>query len=305
MPGSSTEDTQSTGDARRGHYRENIRDVFAATADLFYQRWGEFLHLAIFNEGDDPRDFDAALERTHQRYFNAIHGAEAKRILELASGGGAFSEWMAKHTTGEVIGVDISPAQLEHAQNRLKGGELTNLHFLEHDVMRINEMRGESFDAAVCLDAACYLPDKRAALRGIFSRLRPGARFLLVDWCRAEKVTRLQEEMILEPFYRYWCIPEMETVGNYRRAFKAASFRLLELNDLSPRVASNWERGYRIALAALAEGDAQQLLTIAASALNGSRAVRMAKDQFYAAIFAKVAADMGVLKYVLFVGERL
>lgn len=305
MPGSTTEVTQATADARRGHYRENMRDVFAATADLYYQRWGEFFHFAIFNEGDDPYDFDAALERTHQRYFNAIHGAEAKRILELASGGGAFSEWMAKHTTGEVIGVDISPAQLEHARNRLKGGGLTNLYFLEHDVMRISEIRGESFDAAICLDAACYFPDKRAALKGISSRLRPGGRFLLVDWCRAEKVTRLQEEMVLEPFYRYWCIPEMETVGNYRRAFKTAGFRLLELNDLSSRIAPNWERGYRIAPGALAEGDAQQLLTIAASALNGSRAVRIAKDQFYAAVLAKVAADAGLLKYVLFLGERL
>lgn len=81
--------------------------------------------------------------------------------------------------------------------------------------MKIADLDGEPFDAAVFLDAACYLPDKRAALDGIATRLRRGARLLLVDWCRPEEVTALQEEMIIEPFYRYWCIPEMESVRAY------------------------------------------------------------------------------------------
>jgi len=262
--------------------------------------------LAIFNDGDDPRDFDAALERTHQRYFNAIQGASAKRILELGSGGGAFSEWMAQRAPGQVVGVDISPAQLAHARERVKRGKLSNLHFFEHDIMRIGDLRGEPFDAAVCLDTACYLPDKRAALKEISTQLRGGAKFLLVDWCRPKQMTPLQQQMILEPFYRYWCIPAMETVDSYRRAFKATGFRLLELNDLSARVAPNWERGYGLAQRALADRGTEQLLTIGASTLrDGSRAVKLAKDQFYAAIFAKVAADAGLLKYVLFLGERL
>ena len=296
----------STARERRENYRENVRSMFGATADLYYEHWGEFFHLAIFEDGDDPEQFDAALERTHQRYFQAIGGASAGQILELAAGGGAFSEWMADRTSGEVVGLDISDAQLAHARKRLRKRERRNLRFLEHDIMRLADLDEPPFGAAVCLDAACYLPDKRAALRGVATRLRRGARLLLVDWCRPEEVTALQEELVLEPFYRYWGIPEMETVAGYRRGFEGAGFRLLEVEDLSDRVAPNWERGYRAANRALAEpATAALLLTVAASAVRyGPRVVQLAKDQYYAALFAKAAADAGLLRYVYFLAQR-
>lgn len=293
---------------RRENYRENIRTVFGVTADLYYAHWGEFFHLAIFEDGDDPQeDFERALERTHERYFNLIEGATARRILELATGGGAFAAWIAARTSGEVVGVDLSDAQLAHARKRLAKEKQANLRFIEHDIMRVAELDEAPFDAAVCMDAACYLPDKGAALKGVATRLARGAKFLLIDWCRAERTTGLQEELILEPFYRYWGIPEMETVTNYERAFAAADFRLLAVDDLSRQVAPNWERGYEAANRALAAPvTAAQLLIVAASAIKyGARAVELAKNQFNAAVFAKVAADAGLLRYVCFLGEKL
>lgn len=71
--------------------REDIRLVFDATSDLYYEYWGEFFHSAVFEDGDDPQDFRAALRRTHERYFDAIGGANSKRILDLSTGGGAFA----------------------------------------------------------------------------------------------------------------------------------------------------------------------------------------------------------------------
>lgn len=295
-----------TREERRERYREMIPVVFNATAELYYKNWGEFFHLAIFADGEDLDDFDAALERTHQRYFEAIGGAARGRIVELATGGGAFAEWMADRTDGEVIGIDISPAQLARACRRLKGRGRPNLRFVEQDIMRVDELDGPPFDAAVCMDAACYLPDKAAALAGVATRLRTGAPLLWIDWCRAEYPTGLQQEMILEPFGRYWAIPEMETVRGYERAFADAGFRLREIDDLSERVALNWERGYRMAQRALCETPtAAELLQIAGSALrHGPASVRFLKEQFYAAVFAKVAADAGLLRYVLFRAER-
>jgi len=291
---------------RRNNYRTNMRNIFGASADLYYAYWGEHFHLGIFEQGADTKDFDAALERTHQKYFEAINGGKAKRILELGSGGGAFAAWMAERTEGEVVGVDISDIQLAHARKWLSKGQRQNLRFIEHDIMRIRDLDEPPFDAAVCLDAACYLPDKHAALQRIATRLQRGSRLLLVDWCRAERPTALQEEMILEPFYRYWGIPEMETIGGYEQAFKAAGLRLLELEDLSEQVAPNWERGYEASLRALAEPTTvDRLHRVAATTFKyGPHAIQLAKNQFYAALFAKVAAEAGLLRYTHFLAER-
>lgn len=291
---------------RRDKYRQNIPEIFAATAGLYYQYWGEFFHFALFEEDDNPEAFEVALEKTHERYFRAINGMQAKHILELACGGGAFSEWMAERTSGEVVGVDISDYQLTRARDRLKRKPRPNLRFTQHDVMQLASLDEAPFDAAVYLDAACYLPNKPAAVRGIARLLRQGAPFLLVDWCRPERVTRLQYEMILEPFYRYWGIPELETLSGYQKAFARAGLDLREVTDLSARVWPDWERSYKLALRALAEINLpEQMLKLANVRIRyGGGAVELAKNQFNAVIFAKAAADAGLIRYMYFLAER-
>lgn len=296
----------TTAKRRRTDYRANIDFVFGATAELYYTYWGEFFHFAVFEDGDDATDFEGAFERTHQRYLEAMRGAEAQRILELASGGGAFAEWLALHTEADVVGVDIADTQLKHAHARLKARPRPNLRFVKHDVMQIENLAEAAFDAALCLDAACYFPDKMRAVRSVATRLRPGGRFLLVDWCRAERPSALEQELVLEPFYRLWGIPEMETVNAYIRGFEMAGFRLVSVADLSLNVIPNWERAYRLALQALSQLGPLELKRMAVAVMrHGPGAVQLAKNQFLSVLLAKAAADNGTLRYVEFVGERV
>jgi 2-polyprenyl-3-methyl-5-hydroxy-6-metoxy-1,4-benzoquinol methylase len=177
-------------DSKRGHrgahrqsHRENMLLGFDALADLHREYWGEYFHLAIFEPGDDPTDLTAAYQRTHERYLKAIGGEAARRILDIACGGGALSAWLADHTKAEVVGVDVSGGQLAHARRWVAGGRRPSLRFVKHDVMDLDEFDDPAlqtpFDAAICLDVACYLPDRRAALRGVAARLRPGGCYWL------------------------------------------------------------------------------------------------------------------------------
>jgi 2-polyprenyl-3-methyl-5-hydroxy-6-metoxy-1,4-benzoquinol methylase len=298
--------TVATARARRQHYRQNMLTGFDALAQLYYAYWGEFFHLAVFGPGEDPADVAGAYQRTHQRYLEAIGGTAGRRILDVACGGGALSAWLADHTTAQVVGVDLSDRQLAHARRWIAGGRRPNLRFLQHDVMHLDELAEPPFDAAICLDAACYLPDRRAALGQIAARLRPGGRLLLVDWCRTERPTALQRELILEPLCRDWAIADLETVVGYRRLFAAAGLRIHRLEDLSDRVVPNWERGYQAALHALAEPiRLGRLLRLAADTVtHGSVVIQAAKDQFQVALLAKAAAESGLLRYVSVLAER-
>ena len=298
--------TVATARARRQQYREHMQLGFDALAELYYAYWGEFFHLAVFEAGDDPADVAAAYQRTHQRYLEALGGAAARRILDVACGGGALSAWLADHTTAAVVGVDLSGGQLAHARRWVAGGRRPNLRFVQHDAMRLGDLAEPPFDAAICLDAACYLPDRRAALRQVAARLRPAGRLLLVDWCQAERPAALQQELILEPLCRYWAIADLETTAGYRRSCTAAGLRIHRLDDLSDRVVPNWERGYQAALRALAEPiRLGRLLRLAADTVtHGSVVIQAAKDQFQVALLAKAAAESGLLRYVSVLAER-
>ncbi|GAA1840884.1 class I SAM-dependent methyltransferase [Asanoa iriomotensis] len=227
--------------------------------------------------------------------------------MDVACGGGALSAWLADRTTADVVGVDQSASQLAHARRWLAGGTRPKLRFVQQDVMRLGDLAEPPVDAVICLDAACYFPDRRAALRGMAARLRPGGRVLLVDWCRAEHATRLQRELILDPLCRYWAIADLETAEGYRRSFETAGFHVLALDDLSDQVTPNWERGYQAALRAVAEPvRIDRILRLAAAAVrHGSLAVQAAKEQFQVALLAKAAADSGLLRYVSVQAERV
>ncbi|MCZ7572349.1 MAG: methyltransferase domain-containing protein [Ardenticatenaceae bacterium] len=153
----------TTLDSLQNSFQENIRTIFGETADRYYAQWGEFFHLALFKEGDNPTNFETAFERTHERYFELIKGREARRIIELASGGGAFSEWMADRSASEVIGIDISDAQ-----QRLAKRPRSNLRFIEWDIMQIADLDEAPFDASIYLDAACYVPSLPSAVHDPF-----------------------------------------------------------------------------------------------------------------------------------------
>lgn len=291
--------------ARRLDSRKVMQAGFDALSDLYYEYWGEFFHLALFEPGSDPADLAPAYERTHERYFELIGGARASRILELACGGGAFAAWMADHTDGHVLGVDLSTGQLDRARRRFAHGKRPHLLFEQCDIMELDGLGG-GFDAAVCLDAACYLPDRGAALMAIARRLRRGGRLLVVDWCQAERTTALQRELLLDPLCRMWAIQGLESPRGYRRKLEAAGFEAIEIQDLSDRVGPNWERGYRAALQAVSEPVRPgRVVALAISVVrHGPEVVRAAKDQFRVALLAKAAADCGALRYVLACASR-
>jgi SAM-dependent methyltransferase len=217
----------------------------------------------------------------------------------MACGRGPLTEILADNTGGEVLGIDLSPGQLRHARRRRR----PNLSFRQHDIMRVDELPGV-FDAALCLDAFCYIPDKASAIEGIASVLEPGARLLIVDWCRRPGLNGLQEELVLRPFMRGWAIDEMETLDGYRRHLEGAGFRVLDASDLNDRVRRNWDMAYERALQAMRELDERALVSLVWDRVRlGRHGARLAKEQFAAALFLKACFDAGFLRYVHLLAE--
>jgi cyclopropane fatty-acyl-phospholipid synthase-like methyltransferase len=280
------------------HYDTGMREMFAAVSDLYARYWGEFFHFTIFDNGE--QSWEQAIQKTHQRYMDDIRLGSTRRVIELACGRGGFSNILAQNTQGDVLGVDIAAAQLAHARRY----ERPNLRFEQHDIMHIDEL-GETFDAVVLMDAACYLPDKAEAVSKISRIMRPGARFLLIEWCKREGLNRFQEELVLQPFMDYWAVPGLETMAAYKKYFIRAGLTNLKMEDLTPKVRRNWESGYDQAVRGIRDLSFRDIAGFAKTGLQaGRRGIRLIKEQFAAAIYIKAGFDTGFLRYACFLVEK-
>lgn len=282
----------------REEYDTSMREMFAAVSDFYARYWGDFFHFAVF---DTPEmSWEEALRRTHEAYIEDIRLDRADSVIELACGRGGFCDFLASHTHGQVLGIDISPVQLSRAQRFAR----SNLRFEQHDIMHIDDL-GQTFDAVVYMDAACYLPDKAEALARIHRIMKPGARLLLVDWCKQEGLHRVQEELVLEPFMQYWAVPGLETLASYKKHLGRAGFEILRMEDRTTRVRPNWDRGYQQAVQGICELSLRDLARFARTGLRvGRKGLQLLKEQFPAAIYIKVGFDTGFLRYAYFLAQK-
>jgi SAM-dependent methyltransferase len=93
------------------------------------------------------------------------------RLLDVGCGAGWTSLFFARRGY-EVVGLDIAPDMIHHA-NALKVREgLSNVRFLVGDYETFRP--GEEFDCAVFYDALHHALDEEAALRMAYQALKPG-----------------------------------------------------------------------------------------------------------------------------------
>ena len=279
-------------------YAESMERMFAAVSDLYAEHWNDYFHPALFK--DENESWESAFRNTHKQYLEALRINDARKVLELACGRGGFTDVLAENTSGEVLGIDISRSQLSHT-NRFKR---PNLRFKHHDIMKVDEL-GETFDAVVLMDADCYLPDKRLAVEKISKVMNPGARFLLLGWCKQDGLNSMQEELVLHPFMKYWAIPSLETPENYKKYFDQNDFRMIEITDLNNQVKRNWEFGYEAALSGIKQLSLKDFPRLIWKGMKlGSDGIEIIKEQFPAAIYIKVGYDVGFLRYIYFLVEK-
>jgi ubiquinone/menaquinone biosynthesis C-methylase UbiE/glycosyltransferase involved in cell wall biosynthesis len=98
-------------------------------------------------------------------------------VLEIGCGGGRMLKPLARRFA-EAIGVDISPAMIEHAREMLAG--LPNVRLIVNSGSDLKQVGDESVDLAISFIVFQHIPDKdviRSYLAETYRVLRPGGLF--------------------------------------------------------------------------------------------------------------------------------
>jgi SAM-dependent methyltransferase len=154
-------------------------------------------------KGDQKRDWDLAaagwrkwwpvFEKAAQHVSDRlVELAEIKpgdRVLDIATGNGEPAVTAARRVgpAGRVVASDQSAGMLAIAAERAAALGMGNIDFRESDAESLS-LSERDFDAVVCRWGFMFMPDLGAALSGIRSRMKPGARLATAVWSTPEKV---------------------------------------------------------------------------------------------------------------------
>lgn len=130
---------------------------------------------------DDPAN--SFWERFGRRTVERLALEPGMRVLDVCCGSGASALPAAELVgpRGSVLGVDLAEKLLERARAKAVERGLRNAEFRTGDMLDLGFARG-AFDAVVCVFGVFFVQDMAAAVRSLWSAVRPGGRLAVTTW---------------------------------------------------------------------------------------------------------------------------
>lgn len=200
-----------------------------------------------------------ALSNVHAEVTGRYYGCglvapqliEGARILDLGSGSGQDAYVLAQLVgeSGEVVGVDATPAQLEVANRHIEwhrqrfGYAKSNVRFIEGDIEKLDALDLEpgSFDVIVSNCVINLVADKGAVFRAAHKLLKTGGELYFSD-VYADR--RVPAHLLDDPILHGECLSGALYWGDFEKLAKQAGFtdpRLVKDRPLGigdPRIAA-------------------------------------------------------------------
>jgi ubiquinone/menaquinone biosynthesis C-methylase UbiE len=207
---------------------------------IFHNRKG-YLHMGISKNGKfSPQDLEVPLQEIEKHIIEQ----KATKVLELASGHGANSLFLAKRNTNvEFHAMDFS------TQPRKEFNNLHNTNFQAGDFHDLSNYESSSFDLVFIIEALCHASDKGKVIQEVARVLNSDGRFIILDGYYSKPLSELnpQEQKAAKLTSVGMAVEEFMYIGKFREVIKSTKFKILEETDLSQKILPTMERFGKLA----------------------------------------------------------
>ncbi|MEE2695643.1 MAG: methyltransferase domain-containing protein, partial [Cyanobacteriota bacterium] len=230
---------------------------------LLERLWGEHIHLGYYGNPPQGRDFRVAKQDFVDALaqWGGLEGLPAgTKVLDVGCGIGGSSRRLASRYGFDVLGISISPGQVERA-TELTAPDLS-CRFAVMDALRL-DLPDACMDVVWTVECAPHIADKQGFANELLRVLKPGGQLVAADWNQRDHVGRpfnRGENWVLEQLRVQWAHPAFSSINSFRRNLEQSGVPLeqLDTGDWSRQTLPSWwasiEEGIRRPLAVLSLG---------------------------------------------------
>lgn len=175
------EQTFAESGAERGRDASGLtKNYYQLVTDFYEYGWGESFHFAPLRRG---QSMAAAIREWQHDLVRTLDLRAGMKVLDAGCGVGGPMRSIARQSGARIVGITISPYQVERARrHNARAGLDGQCEVLEGDYCAM-PFEDAAFDSAYTIEACCHAADRRAPFAEIFRVLKPGAMFGGHDWC--------------------------------------------------------------------------------------------------------------------------
>jgi arsenite methyltransferase len=162
-------------------------------------------------------------------FFDLADLKDGESVLDLGSGSGmdVFSAALQVGERGRVVGVDMTPEQIEKSGRLRDGAGFDQVEFLQSRIERL-PIQDAGFDAVISNGVINLSPEKRTVFAEAARVLRPGGRFAIADIVSDQQLT---DTIVSDADLWASCIGGAAQRDAYGQMIEAAGFRIEEIRE--------------------------------------------------------------------------
>jgi ubiquinone/menaquinone biosynthesis C-methylase UbiE len=149
-------------------------------------------------------------------------------VVDLCCGWGAPTRYLAERFDCNIIGLDLTQANIDAAKRFTSGTPLDSLiTFMRGDARDI-PLEPKEVDLIWSQDGFCHIPNRSLVFRECYRVLRPGGYLVFTDYLQGDFIT----EDELKAFSRAWTVIDLETIDTYPSLIMDAGFNLISVEEV-------------------------------------------------------------------------
>ncbi len=227
---------------------DDVGSFYDGFADMLVDLMGDSMHMGYWSGPDAPTTIEDAADRMTDVLIAEMDVAPGRRVLDVGCGTGRPAVRLAQARDVEVVGVTISRAQVDIANERAAAEGLADrVRFEYANAMELPFPDG-SFDAAWAVESLLHMPDRLTVLREIARVLRPGGRLVLADPVLRSPDLTDKQRAVLADFYDLFKVVHIPPVDDYPKLVRDSGFqfdKLIDVGDHTDRYRLG-PRGWRL-----------------------------------------------------------